>query len=121
MLKRVKNKLNTFLYDKDTGYMLNYVTLNVKDKIIEKEIAFERAERINKIYWYTFTFSFVGFIIQMYQLIIKTADMNIIIHFSCFFACFVIWGIARCWVNWAARIIFPIYFLFVIIFEVTLV
>ena len=76
MLKRVKNKLNTFLYDKDTGYMLNYITLNVKDKIIEKEIAFERAERIDKIYGYAFTFCFIGFIIQMLQLIINTTEMN---------------------------------------------
>ena len=48
MLRIVKNKLNNFLYDKDTGYMLNYLTLSVTDKIIEKDISSERAERILK-------------------------------------------------------------------------
>ena len=96
MLKLVTAKVHNYLYDKDTGYMLNYLTLNVKDKLIEKDIASERAERIYKVYWFIFTCSLVAFILQIYQLLINTVEINILIAYLLFFTSVIILGITRC-------------------------
>jgi len=31
-MKKIKKRFTDFIYDKDTGNMLNYLTLNVSDK-----------------------------------------------------------------------------------------
>ena len=52
-----------FLYSKDTDYMLNYITLNVSNKEVRKDIDQERTERINKIYNIILVVCSIGFVI----------------------------------------------------------
>jgi len=119
MFNTIRNRFQNYLYDKDTGNMLNYLTLSVKDKEIEKDIAEERAERVNKYYWIIFVCSFIGFIIQIYLLLKQSVEIHILIHYSCLLISVTILGIVRCWVKWAARIIFPVYFMVFIALEIT--
>ena len=50
-------------FDKETGYLLDYLTLSVKNKEIQKEISQERIQRLHKYYWLVFITSSVGVII----------------------------------------------------------
>ncbi len=44
-------KLKKNMYSKETGYQLNYLTLNVKNEEIMKSIDQHRANLIYRIYW----------------------------------------------------------------------
>ena len=50
-------------FDKETGYLLDYLTLDVKNKQIQKEISNERNQRLHKYYWLVFVTSSVGVIV----------------------------------------------------------
>lgn len=62
-MNRIVKKLNARFYDEETGNMLNYLTLKVSDKLIEKDIAAERAIRIDKYYPIVLTVASVPFFI----------------------------------------------------------
>jgi len=44
-------KLKKKMYSKETGYLLNYLTLHVKNEEIRKSINEHRANLIFRIYW----------------------------------------------------------------------
>ena len=62
-MNNIKKRIIEFFYDKDTDYMLNYITLNVSNKEVRKDIDQERAERINKIYFIILIVCSIGFVI----------------------------------------------------------
>ena len=47
----IKTKLRSHMYSEDTHDILNYVTLQIKDKEISKEYENYRTNRFNKLFW----------------------------------------------------------------------
>ena len=62
-MNNIRKRITEFFYDKDTDNMLNYITLNVSNKEVRKDIDQERAERINKIYFIILLVCSIGFVI----------------------------------------------------------
>lgn len=63
-------RLNSKLYHKDTSYLLNYLTLNVKDQNIREEINKERSIMMETFFWFCTLWTLIGFLINLTNFIV---------------------------------------------------
>lgn len=99
--------------------MLNYLTLSVKNQDIARDIAEERAERIDRYYYIILIGSLLPFFTQVFNLLTtKSYEIFLIINYGSYLAAVILLGFVRCKVKWGARVIFPIYYILGMIFEV---
>ena len=111
-MKRLKSKL----YHKDTSFLLNYLTLNVKDKQIKEEIDKERTIMMETVFCFFTLLTLLGFLLNLSNYLISgRAEMTVLITLGVDLAFFVIWKIFKVFSNKYPRFIFPIFYLMVVI------
>ena len=77
---KIMKRLNVKLYHKDTSFLLNYLTLNVKDEKIRHEIDKERTIMIDSVYWCATSLTLLGFILNLLNFLISArAEMTVVI------------------------------------------
>ena len=76
---KVIKRFNGKLYHKDTSFLLNYLTLNVKDQKIREEIDKERTIMMDSVYWFFTFLTLVGFILNLLNFLISKQAESIVV------------------------------------------
>ena len=83
-LRRFFQRLHRKLYRKETNYILNYLTLQVKDQEIKKAIFEHRIKQIYKIYWPLVVVTVISFIGSIFnQFVFKNGHPFLIVSAAC--------------------------------------
>ena len=93
------------------------MTLNVKDDNIRNEINKERTIMMDDVFWFFTLMLLFAFIINLSNFLISgQAEMTVIIGLGINWLVFLIWKILKCFSNTFPRFIFPLFYLFVVVF-----
>ena len=106
-------RLNSKLYHKDTSFLLNYLTLNVKDEKIREEINKERSIMMENVYLFFSLWTLLGFLLNL--VISQHAEMTVLITLGVNLVFFILWKIFEIFNKGYPRFIFPIFYLIVVI------
>jgi len=99
-------------FKRETGFLLNHLTLQISDPVIWADFNNERTLELDKVFVYAVV---LGILNTLFQLgcvfIIKQFELYLVISSCMFNVATLFWAVIRLRVKWVPRIIIPLFFL----------
>ena len=75
-MKRIRRLLHSKLYDEETGFIMNYLTLSISDPAVVKEKTIHRGNQFRRFVNALIVFSVISLLITVYGLYVKNSEQK---------------------------------------------